>query len=43
MNIISVVNCCNFLGGYIPQLQKKTTKLAMEFGLQFLELSYLIY
>lgn len=29
MNIISVVNCCNFLGGYNPQLQKKTTKLVM--------------
>lgn len=43
MNIIAIVNCANFLGGYNARIQKKTAKLAHHFVFEFLELSYLVY
>lgn len=43
MNILAIGNCCVFLGGYSFQIQKSTVKLVMDFALEFLEISYLIY
>lgn len=43
MEVVAVLNCCNFLGGYNSQLQKRTSMAVMELALEFLELSFLIY
>lgn len=43
LNIIGIINCCTFLGGYSRKLQKKTTDLVMSNALEFLEISYIIY
>lgn len=43
MEIINICNCATFLGGYSPILQEKTTDFILQYILNFLQLSFIIY